>query len=109
MRHVIAAATLCAAMAAPAADTGRGQAVFEANCAPCHAPGLGHAGTQRLGERLGQDKSVLLQRADLVPEYVSAVVRNGFMMMPGFRDTDISDADLDALAKYVAGAGKKQP
>lgn len=106
MRHLLAALLLGTALAAPAADPGRGQAVYEANCAPCHAPGLGHAGTQRLGERLGQDKAVLLERTDLVPEYVRAVVRSGFMMMPGFRDTDITDADLEALAAYVAGAGK---
>ncbi len=81
----------------------RGRAVFENWCAPCHAPGARHPGTQAL-EALykGAKPAALEQRADLTPELTRAFVRTGVSVMPPFRKTEISDADLDALAAYLA-------
>ena len=81
----------------------RGQAVFANWCAPCHAPGARHPGTQAL-EALykGAKPAALEQRADLTPELTRAFVRTGVSVMPPFRKTEISDADLDALAAYLA-------
>ncbi|RPI60853.1 MAG: cytochrome c, partial [Lysobacterales bacterium] len=42
------------------------------------------------------------QRTDLVPDFVKAIVRQGVSFMPQFRKTEISDADLEALAAYLA-------
>ena len=79
-----------------------GKQIYEQICLPCHAAGGGHAGTMRLGERLGIDKSVLLERDDLQPDYVKTIVRYGLQMMPPFRPSELTEAELDALAQYVA-------
>jgi mono/diheme cytochrome c family protein len=101
---------ICLAIAAPAtaADVLPGKQLFDRHCAECHAPGFGHPGTQQLGWTRGSARAVLEQRKDLVPAYVSAIVRNGLMEMPAFRPTEISDAELKLLADYVANAHKQR-
>jgi (+)-pinoresinol hydroxylase len=81
----------------------RGRAVFENWCAACHSPGARHPGTQAL-EALykGAKPAALEQRTDLTPELTRAFVRTGVSVMPPFRKTEINDADLDALAAYLA-------
>ena len=81
----------------------RGQAVFENWCAPCHAPGPRHPGTQALEVLYkGAKPAALEQRTDLVPELTRNFVRTGVSVMPPFRKTEISDPDLAALAAYLA-------
>jgi mono/diheme cytochrome c family protein len=100
-------ATALAAGAVHAQDNSglaaRGQDVFEHWCAPCHAPGARHPGTQAL-EALykGAKPAALEERTDLVPELTRAFVRTGVSVMPPFRKTEISDSDLAALAAYLA-------
>ena len=86
-----------------AQDAARGNDVFQNWCAPCHAPGPRHPGTQAL-EALykGAKPAPLEQRTDLVPELTRSFVRTGVSVMPPFRKTEISDADLEALAAYLA-------
>jgi mono/diheme cytochrome c family protein len=79
----------------------RGREVYDLFCASCHAAGEGRAGTLRLKERLGPDKAVLVERTDLQPEYIKGVVRQGIMLMPPFRPSEIPDADLEALAAFL--------
>jgi mono/diheme cytochrome c family protein len=45
---------------------------------------------------------VLLEWQDLPAATVKRWVRHGISVMPQFRKTEISDAELDALAKYLA-------
>jgi mono/diheme cytochrome c family protein len=92
-----------AAEAQDAVTAARGQGVFQYWCAPCHAPGPRHPGTQAL-EALykGAKPAALEQRTDLVPELTRTFVRTGVSVMPPFRKTEISDADLAALAAYLA-------
>jgi len=101
-----AAAVLCyVALAAPlhAQQSADGKAVFEKWCAPCHGDGPGKPGTAALQALYKGVKPALLeQRTDLAPEFTSAVVRTGVSVMPFFRKTEISDAELAALAKYLA-------
>jgi mono/diheme cytochrome c family protein len=80
-----------------------GRAVYTKWCAPCHDPGVIHPGTNALTVKYQGIKSgVLLEWKDLPPELVRHLVRNGISVMPQFRKTEISDADLDALAKFLA-------
>jgi mono/diheme cytochrome c family protein len=80
-----------------------GQIVYERWCAPCHAAGPGHPGTQSLEMKYGgKTPAVLLERTDLTPQMVSLFVRQGVLMMAPFRKTEITDAELAALAAYVA-------
>jgi mono/diheme cytochrome c family protein len=87
-----------------------GKAVYDYWCLPCHGPGLGLPGfdglpgTQqlRIKYRDTNISPLLEERTDLVPEFVKTIVRQGVSFMPQFRKTEISDADLEALAAYLA-------
>jgi mono/diheme cytochrome c family protein len=103
-RVVFAVAALTAGPAAAQdAAIQRGDQVFQYWCAPCHAPGPKHPGTQAL-EALyrGEKPAALEERSDLVPALTQTFVRSGVSIMPPFRKTEISDADLAALAAYLA-------
>jgi mono/diheme cytochrome c family protein len=81
----------------------RGQEVFAYWCAPCHSAGPRNPGTIALEVRYqGSKPAALEERTDLVPELTKTFVRNGLSIMPPFRKTEISDADLEALAAYLA-------
>jgi len=103
-----AAVSLCSialALATPlnAQQSTDGKAVFEKWCAPCHGDGPGKPGTAALQTLYkGVKPAMLEQRTDLAPEYTRAIVRTGVSVMPFFRKTEISDAELDALSKYLA-------
>ncbi len=97
----------------PAAATGaaidpvaqeQGRGIYVHYCADCHDAGEGHPGTMRLAARLDAGNAVLTTRADLAPEYVKLIVRNGLGMMPAFRPSEVTDAELDVLAGYVVNA-----
>jgi len=98
---VLVLLTLGICSGAVAADTTAGKALFDSHCAACHAPGPGHAGTQRLAQARGAAKAALEQRTDLTPEYIRSVVRNGLIEMPPWRLTEIDDAQLDQLVQYL--------
>jgi len=81
----------------------RGKAVFNEWCASCHAPGPRHPGTQALDALYkGTKPGALEQRTDLVPKLTETFVRKGVSVMAPYRKTEISDADLAALAAYLA-------
>jgi mono/diheme cytochrome c family protein len=91
-----------------AAQVARGQELFEYWCAPCHGPGIGNGGVPYLpGEGALRAKyngalpALLQERTDMTPDFVKHYVREGITIMPFFRKTEISDADLDAIASYL--------
>ena len=107
------ALALCATIGVaqpPEGDGPRGKQVYDYWCLPCHGPGLGLPGcgelpgTQqlRIKYRDTQISPLLTDRSDLVPAFVKTIVRQGVSFMPQFRKTETSDADLDALAAYLA-------
>jgi mono/diheme cytochrome c family protein len=93
-----------AALAENAPDPARGQKVFSYWCAPCHAAGPAHPGTQSLEIKYRDSNlpAVLEERRDLTPEFVRTIVRSGILSMPPFRKTEISDAELDDIAAYLS-------
>jgi (+)-pinoresinol hydroxylase len=100
----LATAAHAAEPAGPKEAAVSGQLVYERWCAPCHAPGPGHPGTQSLQFKYkGKTPAVLLERTDLSAQVVAAFVRQGVLLMPPFRKTEISDAELRALSAFVAG------
>lgn len=117
-RTGLAAALLIVAALAPGARAGaqggnkpvpdraqleRGKAVYDQWCAACHDPGPRHPGTQALEVLYkGAKPAALRDRTDLVPKLTETFVRRGVSVMPPFRKTEISDADLAALAAYLA-------
>jgi len=99
------------AIARPEADKAAvGRRVFEHNCAPCHGKGLGIDGSKMLpgtatltAKYKGELPGALEDRSDLTAETLLFFVRNGSGAMPMFRKTEVSDAEVDAVAAYLAG------
>jgi mono/diheme cytochrome c family protein len=88
----------------------RGQAVHLYWCAPCHSEGRGNPGTAALAVKYrGQPATpaVLAQRTNLTPQAIRFFVRQGVSVMPPFRKTEITDADLDALTVFLTRNSKR--
>lgn len=82
-----------------------GKAVYDKWCADCHrAEQVGAVQLQRRYN--GTLPAVLTERRDIRPELVKVFVRNGGQVMPIFRKTEISDAELEALADYLSAANR---
>ena len=97
------AALVQTASAQDAPDLARGEAVFGYWCAPCHAAGPGHPGTQSLQIKYRDSlPAVLEEREDLTAEAVKVFVRQGILSMAPFRKTEITDAELEDLAAYLS-------
>ena len=80
----------------------RGEAVFNYWCRACHGPEMVKPGTAALAVKYrGSLPAALAERTDMTPELVKHWVREGISMMPFFRPTEISNADLEALAHYL--------
>ena len=80
-----------------------GHDVYTYWCWNCHGEGPGKPGTAALAARYkGAVPGLLTERSDLSAELVKVYVRNGLSIMPHFRKTQISDAQLKALAEYLA-------
>jgi len=88
---------------AQTAAQARGKEVYDHWCTPCHAAGPGHPGTQSLEIKYrGELPAVLEDRDDLTPEFVRTMVRGGILMMAPFRKTEVTDAELEDIAAYLA-------
>ena len=90
-----------------AAQGDRGAVVYDYWCATCHAAGPNMPGTAALQVKYdGNVPAVLLERPGLTAEYLAAIVRTGISVMPPFRKTEISDADLAALTRFMVAASR---
>jgi mono/diheme cytochrome c family protein len=71
-------------------------------CAVCHAAQPDRPGTMSLQYKYaGRLPAALEQRTDLTPAIVQYYVRHGIAMMPSFRKTELSDAQVSAIAAYL--------
>ena len=103
---ILAGVYLSASLGVWAGEDAQGKQVFEKWCMPCHGNGTEYPGTLALNARYkGAVPAALEDRVDLMPPLVKYFVRNGISVMPFFRKTEISDTELDALARYL----QKQP
>lgn len=84
-----------------AAAPSPGRSAFDRWCAECHAAGVGHPGTQQLERIRGSKLALLEARTDLEPAYIRYVVRHGQNAMPAYRPSEITDADLEAIAQHL--------
>ena len=79
-----------------------GRDAYQYSCAICHGRGPGNPGTVALQAKYGGKSPALLEdRTDLTAATVRFFVRRGVSIMPFFRKTEVSDADLDAIAAYL--------
>ena len=75
-----------------------GEALYVEFCAMCHAPnGMGHG---LLGRRI--DTPDLEKRDNLPAQYVVLAARQGIGNMPAVPRGEVSDAELQAIADYLA-------
>ncbi len=120
--RLIRLASLLAVVAATTANAQdadlvlKGQAVFKHSCAPCHGVGAGDDGramlpaSQSLQLKYRGEKSQFLEdRQDLPYPVLRTFVRRGSWSMPGFRKTEVSDADVEAIAAYLAQSARRPP
>jgi mono/diheme cytochrome c family protein len=84
-----------------------GAGLFQARCGYCHLKG--GTGTMMLERRLGKDKALLADRSDLDADYVVMVARNGLNSMPTITRVEVTDAELNRIAAYIATRKKKAP
>jgi (+)-pinoresinol hydroxylase len=86
----------------------KGYVQFQDYCSMCHGEGPGQPGTMALQAKYkGTLPALLSQRTDLTPQLIKLYVRNGISIMPIFRKTEISEADLDLIADYLTRNNKK--
>lgn len=86
----------------------RGYVQYQDYCAVCHGTGVGKPGTIALQQKYkGAEPALLADRTDLTSQLIKTYVRNGISVMPFFRKTEISDADLDAIAAYLTRNNKR--
>jgi len=78
----------------------QGQALYRGTCLHCHGERVW--GTFTLGRRLGASNALLENRTDLARPYVEAVIRRGVGSMPAYRRTELSDAEVKAIADYLS-------
>ncbi|MGH8228852.1 MAG: c-type cytochrome [Steroidobacteraceae bacterium] len=80
-----------------------GYVLFQRDCRVCHGSGPATPGTRALRAKYhGKLPALLEDRTDLTATYVEYIVRHGVSVMPPFRKTEVSDADLDPIAAYLA-------
>lgn len=80
-----------------------GERVYVRWCVECHGDGPRYPGTASLAFKYdGAVPAALEHRTDLTPAVVALFVRQGVSVMPGFRKTEISDAELAALGAYLS-------
>jgi mono/diheme cytochrome c family protein len=94
-----------AAPAGVGAATPDGPALFKEKCLMCH--GKAGMGTALLSRRVQPGE--LLLRKDLVAAFVVRAARIGLGNMPAITRGEVSDAQLDAIAAYLAANSAGHP
>ena len=88
-----------------AATNDPGKAEFERACSICHGSGPDRPGTNSLQIKYeGKRPALLEERTDLTVDVVRYYIRNGIAMMPRFRKTELTDAQVDSIARYLTRA-----
>jgi len=90
-----------------------GRVIFERQCAPCHGTTPGGDGTPMLPATMtlaskyeGALPAPLELRDDLGADAIRLFVRQGSGAMPMFRKAELSDADIDRIAGYIAATAQ---
>ena len=94
----LATATLALAAAPPEQQRSAPQ-LFADTCIYCHD--TGGWGTRALSQRVPAGDAELLEREDLPAVFTRAVVRRGIGSMPPLTPTDLTDEELDRLARWL--------
>jgi mono/diheme cytochrome c family protein len=85
-----------------------GAALFSNLCGACHlAGGMGTnlLTKQRVAAGQPPESGLLANRKDLTQTYVKVIVRRGKLAMPRLTRVEVTDAELDSIAKFLGKAG----
>ncbi len=93
------------ALVDPGTGGSESERLFAAKCGICHARGKMYPGYGALQTR-GLSQPALAARTDLDKDYVKQVARNGMGSMPAFTPMQISDAELESIATWLAAKRK---
>ena len=85
--------------APPATPVRDGEAIFKDKCIYCHD--VRGWGTRALARRVPPGQELLTRRDALPADFVKIAVRRGIGSMPGFTPTDLSDAEVAAVADWL--------
>ncbi len=96
----LSAATLCALLAAAPAQAADGAAVYNANCAMCHVPGLANA--PKMGDKAAWAPRVALGRDALL---ASAIKGKG-AMPPKAGASALKDDEIAAAVDFMLASVK---
>lgn len=77
----------------------QGKRLYDHICVYCHSPGVW--GTNRLSKRMDKEHAVLENRTDLSAGAIQTIVRAGIGSMPPLRKSELTDADVSAIAAYL--------
>jgi|KBSMisStandDraft_5_1062788.scaffolds.fasta_scaffold256907_2 cytochrome c5 len=77
----------------------QGKRAYDHLCVYCHSPGVW--GTNRLAKRVDKEHAVLESRTDLSTSAIQTIARTGIGSMPPLRKSELSEADLSAIAAYL--------
>jgi (+)-pinoresinol hydroxylase len=77
----------------------QGKRLYNHICVYCHSPGVW--GTNRLSKRMDKEHAVLENRTDLSAGAIQTIVRTGIGSMPPLRKSELTDADVSAIAAYL--------
>jgi mono/diheme cytochrome c family protein len=98
-----------ASSSANSAQIAQGKLQFARQCAACHGQGAGDDGSKQLPgtdalarKYKGELPPQLELRRDLNADVIRMFVRNGSGAMPMFRKSELTDADISAIAAYIA-------
>ncbi len=80
------------------------EALFVEKCGMCHRQ-MG-MGTVILARRVEPSKAMLEARTDLSPAFVVQAARAGIGNMPRMQRGEVSDAQLETIARYLAKSAK---
>ena len=98
----LAMASVGGSAAAQESAAERGRQVFDKWCTPCHGAGEGKPGTISAAALYkGSKPAVLAERTDLTAAGIKTAVRSGVFVMPRFRKTEVTDAELNAIIAYL--------
>jgi mono/diheme cytochrome c family protein len=94
-------------------DVQRGMTKFQRTCAPCHGAGPGNDGRPALPgtaalqlKYKGALPALLEARTDLTFDVLKVYLRHGSWSMPPFRKTELTDAEIQDIAAYLAISSK---
>lgn len=114
IRSILLVVLVCTTGAAAASDSSeksavahRGKQIYDHWCGTCHAAAPRMPGTASLEAKYGGSlPGALEDRTDMTPAFIEHYVRNGVLIMPAFRKTEITNADLELLVDYLKAKGR---